>query len=165
MYKEELAIISQAVLNEMEGYEFYNMAGEQAKTQGNKEAFKHLAEEELKHAEYLKKLWTVLSDGGEMKIEEILSSGIEIPSPEIYRWDKVDKAYATLGMSIYGIGMQMEKSSIDFYEDAKEKASSREIKDIFDLLIKWEQVHLEQFTNQYNMLKEEWWSDQSYAPF
>ena len=107
MYKEELAIISQAVLNEMEGYEFYKMAGDQAKTQGNKEAFNHLANEELKHAEYLKKLWAALSDGGELKIEDILSSGIEIPSPEIYRWDKVDKAFATLAITIYGICKQM----------------------------------------------------------
>jgi rubrerythrin len=165
MYKEELAIISQAVLNEMEGYEFYKMAGDQAKTQGNKEAFNHLANEELKHAEYLKKLWAALSDGGELKIEDILSSGIEIPSPEIYRWDKVDKAFATLAMSIYGIGMQMEKNSIDFYEDTKKKFSSKSSIDLFDLLIKWEKVHLDQFTNQYQILKEEWWAEQQFAPF
>ena len=69
MYKEELEIISQAVLNEMEGYEFYKMAGEQATAQGTKEAFMSLANEELKHSEYLNKLWTVLSDGGEINVE------------------------------------------------------------------------------------------------
>lgn len=165
MYKEELSIISQAILNEMEGYEFYKLAGEQAKTQGTKEAFMSLANEELKHADYLKKLWTVLSDGGELKLEEILASGIAIPSPEIYRWDKVDKLYATLEMSIFGIGMQMEKTSIDFYESAKEKVSSQASKDLFDLLIKWEKVHLDQFSNRYNMLKEDWWAEQRFAPF
>lgn len=165
MYKEELAIISQAVLNETEGYEFYKMAGEQAKTQGTKEAFMSLANEELKHAEYLKKVWSTLSEGGEVNVEEIMFSGITIPSPEIYRWDKVDKAYATLEMSIFGIGMQMEKSSIDFYEDAKGKVKSQSSKDLFDLLIKWEQIHLDQFTNQYNMLKEDWWAEQRFAPF
>lgn len=165
MYKEELAIISQAILNEMEGYEFYKMAAEQAKTQGTKEAFMELANEELKHAEYLKKLWTILSDGGEVKIKEILLSGIVIPSPEIYRWDKVDKLYATLEMSIFSIGMQMEKSSMDFYEEAKKNSKSQSSKDMFDLLIKWEKVHLDQFTNQYNLLKEEWWAEQGFAPF
>jgi rubrerythrin len=77
MYKEELAIISQAVLNEMEGYEFYKMAGDQAKTQGNKEAFNHLANEELKHAEYLKKLWAARK--GYRKILQA-QQGIGIPS-------------------------------------------------------------------------------------
>lgn len=165
MYKEELSIIAQAILNEMEGYEFYKMAGDQAKTQGTKEAFMSLAKEELKHSEYLKKLWTALSDGGELEIESIQLSGIEIPSTEIYRWDKVDKAYASLEMSIYGIGMQMEKSSIDFYEDAKEKVKSQSSKDLFDVLIKWERIHLDQFTNQYNLLKEDWWAEQGFAPF
>lgn len=165
MYKEELAIVSQAVLNEMEGYEFYKLASEQAKTKGTKEAFTSLANEELQHAEYLRRLWDILSAGGEVRIEDILSSGIKIPSPEIYRWDKVDKAYATLEMSIFGIGMQMEKSSMDFYEDAKEKAKSESGKELFDLLIKWENVHLDQFTNQYNMLKDEWWAEQQFAPF
>ena len=165
MYKEELEIISQAILNEMEGYEFYKMAGEQATAQGTKEAFISLAKEELKHSEYLNKLWTILSDGGEINVEEILFSGITIPSPEIYRWDKVNKLYATKEMSIFGIGMQMEKSSIDFYEEAKEKVKSKSSKDLFDILIKWEKVHLDQFTNQYNILKEEWWAEQRFSPF
>jgi rubrerythrin len=165
MYKEELSIIAQAVLNEMEGYEFYKMAGKQADTQGTKDAFMALANEELKHSEYLKKLWTALSDGGEVKIEEILLSGIVIPSPEIYKWDKVDKLYSTKEMSIFGIGMQMEKSSIDFYENAKKNAKSQYSKDLFDLLIKWEKIHLDQFSNQYNILKEEWWAEQGFAPF
>jgi len=165
MYKEELSIIAQAILNEMEGYEFYKMAGEQANTQGTKDAFMSLANEELKHSEYLRKLWTVLSDGNELKIEEILQSGLVIPSPEIYKWDKVDKLYSTKEMSIFGIGMQMEKSSIEFYENARDKVKSQSSKDLFDVLIKWEKVHLEQFTNQYNMLKEDWWAEQRFAPF
>ena len=165
MYKEELAVISQAVLNEMEGYEFYKLAGEQAKTQGTKEAFMSLANDELKHAEYLQRLWKILSAGGEVKIEDILASGIEIPSPEIFRWDKVDKAYATLEMSIFRIGMQMEKDSMDFYKEAKEKAKSESGKELFDLLIRCEKVHLDQFTYQYNVLKEEWWAEQRYFPF
>ncbi|NLJ58552.1 MAG: ferritin family protein [Tissierellia bacterium] len=165
MYKEELSIISQAILNEVEGYEFYKLASQQASSQGTKEAFLELANEELKHTDYLKKLWKNLSDGGEVEIEEIISSGIEIPSPEIYRWDKVDKLNATLEMSIFGIAMQMEKNSIDFYQDAKEKAKSKLGKDLFDLLIKWERVHLEQFSNQYDLLKNDWWAEQGFAPF
>jgi rubrerythrin len=165
MYKEELSIIAQAILNEMEGYEFYKMAGEQANTHGTKDAFMSLANEELKHAEYLRKLWTALSDGGEVEIEDILLSGIVIPSPEIYMWDKVDKLYSTKEMSIFGIGMQMEKSSIEFYENAMNNAKSQSGKGLFDMLIKWEKVHLEQFTNQYNLLREDWWAEQGFAPF
>ncbi|WP_313343334.1 ferritin family protein [Sedimentibacter sp.] len=165
MYKEELSVISQAILNEIEGFEFYNLAANQSATAGTKEAFLELANEELKHADYLKKLWKKLSDGNEVKIEDIIGSGIDIPSPEIYRWDKIDKNSSSVAMSIFGIGMQMEKSSIDFYEEAKSKLSSQASKDLIDLLISWEKVHLNQFSNQYSLLKEDWWAEQGFAPF
>jgi len=165
MYKEELSIISQAVLNEIEGYEFYKMASVQATSEGTKEAFFELANEEKKHADYLKILWTKLSDGGEVKIDNIMDSGIVIPSPEIYRWSKVDKNDTSIAMSVFGIGMQMEQSSVDFYEKAKEKVSSQASKELFDILITWEKVHLLQFSEQYSLLKEEWWAEQGFAPF
>ena len=50
-------------------------------------------------------------------------------------------------------------------KEAKEKAKSESGKELFDLLIRWEKVHLDQFTNQYNVLKEEWWAEQRYFPF
>lgn len=165
MYKEELSIISQAVLNEIEGYEFYKLASKQAESKGTKEAFLILANEENKHAEYLKKLWRKLSDGGEIAIDAIIDSGIIIPSPEIYRWDKIDKSSTSVAMSVFGIGMQMEQSSIEFYEDAKNKITSKAIKELFDILIGWEKVHLNQFSEQYSLLKEDWWSEQGFAPF
>jgi rubrerythrin len=165
MYKEELSIIAQAILNEIEGYEFYKLAGNQATTDGTKEAFLELANEELKHAEYLRKLWQKLSDGNDISIEEIIESGVEIPSPEIYRFDKIDKSSTSVAMSIFGIGIQMEKSSIEFYENAKNMASSKASIALFDILIGWEKVHLNQFTQQYNLLKEDWWAEQGFAPF
>ncbi len=165
MYKEELSIISQAILNEIEGYEFYKMAGNQASSEGTKEAFLELAGEELKHADYLKKLWGKLSNGGEVSIEDIIESGIEIPSPEIYRWGKIDESSTSVAMSVFGIGMQMEQSSIYFYEDAKKKVKSKASMELFDLLIGWEKVHLKQFSEQYSILKEDWWAEQGFAPF
>lgn len=165
MYKEELSIISQAILNEIEGYEFYKLASGQSSSDGTKVAFIELANEELKHADYLKKLWKKLSDNEDVKIEDILESGIEIPSPDIYNWDKIDKSNASVAMSVFGIGMQMEQSSIEFYEDAKTKVSSDASKNLFDILIGWEKVHLQQFTEQYNLLREDWWAEQGFAPF
>lgn len=165
MYNEELTIISQAILNEVEGYEFYRMASHQAQSEGTREAFLELSNEEMKHADYLKKLWSQLSGGGEVDISSILDSGVVIPSPEIYRWDKVDKSSTSLAMSVFGIGMQMEQSSVRFYEDARRKVKSQASKDLFDVLISWEKVHLMQFSNQYGILKEDWWAEQGFAPF
>ncbi len=162
MYREELDVISQAILNEVEGYEFYRMAANQAGTSESKEAFLELANEELKHVEYLKALFNKIKDNND---DIKLAFEATPPSPDIYNWKKVDKEYTSLAMSVFGIGIQMEKASIEFYENAKLKTNIEEARRLFDLLIKWEKVHLDQFTEQYNKHKADWWSDQSFAPF
>lgn len=161
--KEELYVIKQAIINEVEGYEFYKMAANQAGTSESKEAFLELAQEELKHVEYLE----ALMDKIQNETGEDLRLAFEInpPSPNIYNWKKVDKEYASMAMAVFGIGIQMEKDSIEFYEKAKAETTLEEAKLLYDLLIKWEKVHLEQFTNQYDSYKDDWWFDQGYAPF
>lgn len=163
LYKDELDVISQAMLNEVEGYEFYKMAAGQKGTNESKEAFLELANEELKHVEYLKKLFDSIKSGVEDDIK--LAFEASPPSPDIYNWEKVDKEYTSLAMSVFSIGIQMEKASIEFYENAKKNTSFEEGRKLFDLLIKWEYVHLQQFTEQYEMYKEDWWADQGFAPF
>ena len=162
MYKGELDVISQAILNEVEGFEFYRLAATHG-TAGNKQAFLELADEELKHVEYLKKLFNKIKDSDEDDIR--LAFDAKPPSPEIYKWEKVGKDQSSLAMSVFSIGIQMEKDSIEFYQNAKENTTLDVAKKLYDLLIKWEKVHLEQFTAQYNMYKEEWWAEQNFAPF
>ena len=162
MYKDELEVISQAILNEVEGYEFYKMAAENASL-SNKQAFMELANEELKHIEYLKKLFDKIKTSEEDVIK--LAFEFAPPSPEIYQWNKVLEKNISTIMSVFSIGMQMEKDSIEFYEDAKKNTNLKEAKEIFDVLIKWEYVHLEQFSKQYDIYKQEWWDKQNFAPF
>ena len=163
MVKKELEIIKQAIINEVEGYEFYKMAANQAGTSESKEAFMVLAKEELKHIQYLKALFDKIKSSSQDDITLAFDSNP--PSPDIYNWKKVDKQYTSLAMSVFGIGIQMEKASIEFYEDAKANTEIKEAKELYDLLIKWEYVHLEQFTDQYNSYKDDWWHDQGFAPF
>lgn len=163
MLKEELEIISQAILNEVEGYELYRMAANQSATKNSKEAFMELANEELRHVEFLKNLFDNIKDGKEDELS--LAHEVKPPSPDIYNWEKVDQEHASMAMSVFSIGIQMEKDSIEFYQNAKEKTKIDQAKKLFDLLIKWEKVHLDQFIEQYNIYKEDWWADQGYAPF
>lgn len=162
MKKDELFTIKQAILNEVEGYEFYKMAERQAENEDAKESFSILASEEMKHAQYLKELFDKMKDEGE---------GFELayladpPSPHIYNWENYRFKKPSIGVSIYGTAVNLEKASVEFYENAKEKTESMEAKKLFDMLIKWEKVHLEQFQKAYEISKEDWWNDQGYAPF
>ena len=163
MLKEELNVIKQAILNELEGYEFYKMAAKQAGTGGSANAFLELANEEKKHIDYLEALFLKVKDGAEDEKAMAFSEGP--PSPNIYKWDKLDKDLTSLAMSVFSIGIQMEKDSVEFYKKAKESTGIEEAKALYDLLIKWEKVHLDQFTEQYEIYREDWWADQGFAPF
>jgi len=165
MYKDEIAIILQAILNEVEEYVFYKLASDRATSDGSREALMELANDEIKHANCLKKLWKYTTGGGEFSLDTILESGISIPSPEIYKWGNIDKDRIAEAMTVYNIGIQMEKDSITFYENAKLKPLSEPIEKLFDILIKWEHVHLEQFENRHKLLKEEWLDEKEFVPF
>ncbi|TJX65171.1 rubrerythrin [Soehngenia saccharolytica] len=163
MYKEEIDIIKQGILNEVEGYEFYKLAAKEIDGQNNKNSFLELANEELKHINYLKDLLKEIEKADNDNID--LSSLKKLESPGIFTWDKVDKDFLSLAISVYSIGIQMEKDSIEFYEQAKKKTIYEKAKDLYDLLIKWENVHLEQFTKQYDLYTKDWWLHQGFAPY
>lgn len=162
MIKDELQILAQAILNEIEGYEFYKLAASQAKGE-TAQAFLQLAEEEKVHAGYLQDLSERIAKSEEEKLQ--LAYELQPPSPEIYKWENLDVKGATLAMTVFGIAVQLEQDAIRFYEDALEKSEIPEAQEVYCILIQWEKVHLDQFTKQYNIYKNEWWSEQNFAPF
>ncbi len=163
MKQFEIEMIKQAILNEIEGYEFYKLAGGQASTTEVKQAFEQLASEELEHVKWLERLFENMRD--DASDSEMLQSLPNPPTPGIFKWDALDRSNAGVAVSVFGIGMQMEEASVKFYEEAARKTENTEAKKLFSLLVQWEQVHFEQFSKEYENLKKQWWSHQSYAPF
>jgi rubrerythrin len=163
MQNQELSIIKQAIINELEGYEFYKMAMTQAEDQEVKACFKTLATEEQVHIEWLTELFNKIKDDPSDDFH--LASLDDQPSPGIFKWDNVDRKHVGLAVSVFGIGIQMERSSIAFYEKAAANTSYPSAKALFLTLAKWEEVHLAAFAKEYDNLQGNWWSDQGYAPF
>ncbi|NFV13212.1 DUF2202 domain-containing protein [Clostridium sporogenes] len=162
MNKEELKTIKQAIINENEGYEFYKMVSKDTNSEEAKKAFLELAEEELKHVKWLKDLFTKLKDN---KMDSIDLKEIQVASPKIFAWQNLDREGASKSVSVFGIGIQMERDSVDFYKKAAKDTEVQQAKVIYEELAKWEQSHLEQFYKEYETLMEEWWSEQGFEPF
>lgn len=163
MNNQELMIIKQAIINEIEGYEFYNMASNKASSSEVKNAFLELAEEEMQHVNWLKDLFNKVKDNNIDNFQ--LALILEPTSPAIFKWENIDRKDAAIAVSAFGIGIQMEKASIEYYEKAAKETDLKQAKELYNILIKWEKVHLDKFSSQYEELKEDWWSDQGYAPF
>jgi rubrerythrin len=160
---QELMIIKQAIINEIEGYEFYKMASSKSNSVEVRNAFLELAEEEMQHVTWLKDLFNKVKDDNIVDFQLALIS--EPTSPAIFKWENIDRRDAAIAVSAFGIGIQMEKASIEYYEKAAKETELKEAKELYSILIKWEKVHLDKFASQYEELKEDWWSDQGYAPF
>lgn len=162
MDNKELKILKQAIINEIEGFEFYRMAARQSGNKESEKTFLALADEELLHSEYLRQLFNKIKEPGDEVKLAFLS---DPPSPKIYNWEKLNKNLTSLAMSVFSIGIQMEKDSIEFYENAKNSTQNKEAKKLYEILIGWEKTHLEQFTKQYDLYKDEWWNEQGFSPF
>ncbi len=163
MLKEELEVIKQGIINEVEGYEFYMMASKEAKDEEAKRSLKILAEEEIKHSEYLKELFEKMKENSNEKFK--LAFLTDPPSPKIFKWENKQFSKNSISVSIFGTAVNLEKASVEFYEEAKKKTKVEEAKKLFSLLIKWEKVHLEQFKKAYDDSMKGWWNEQNFAPF
>lgn len=163
MLTKDIEIFKQAILNEVEGYEFYKMAAHNTDEEEAKSAFLNLANEELKHIEWLRDAFKKLS--GDPDDQSTLADLQNPPSPEIFRWEKLQIKNANLAVSVFGIGIEMERASVKFYDEASESTPYEAAKQLFKVLSKWEKVHLDQFSAAYDAVMKDWWSDQEFAPF
>lgn len=160
---EELMVIKQAIINEIEGYEFYNMASSKSSSKEVENAFLELANEEMQHVIWLKDLFSKVKDNNVSDFQLALIP--EPTSPAIFKWENIDRVDAGIAVSAFGIGIQMEKASVEYYEKAAKETKIKEAKELYNILTNWEKVHLDKFSSQYEELKEEWWSEQGYSPF
>lgn len=163
MTQTEMTLLKKAILNEVEGYEFYKLAAQGSTNEETKSTFMLLAHEEEKHVEWLQGLLKKLSQKETDAFD--LAMIPNPPSPEIFRWEKVSEEDAHRSMTVFSIGLQMEKASAKFYEEGRDEAETEDVKKLFDILAKWEWAHYDQFQREYDLLLDEYWNEQGYAPF
>lgn len=161
MVANELKIIRQALLNEQEGYDFYSLAAGQAGSAEAKEAFEQLALEEKKHIDWLLALYRSIKDNSGNFDPSIYE---EPPAPGLYNWKNIGRESGSLAVSVFGIGINLEKAAIDFYSSAAARTQLPAARELYQKLIRWENQHLEQFQQDYDTLREEWWDKQGFSP-
>lgn len=163
MNQSQIDTIKQAILNEIEGYEFYQLAATRAATENSKQALLNLANEEVLHVSWLKALFNSLKEGTTNTYDLTMIS--ELPSPQLYDIEMLGDQDMVSAMSVFGIGMQMEKAAVEFYTKAKQESDDDASKMVYSKLIEWEKSHYDQFATAYEQLKSEWWQRNDFTPF
>ena len=156
-----LTYIKQAIISEIEGYEFYRMAANGTRDVKMKETYLELAEEERKHVVWLQDLHKSIDSDSAFDLMAIDAP----PSPEIFKWEKLDREEPKTVLSIFGIALQLEKASYEFYKIASEEVEEASAKELFKILEVWEKTHYDVFNKEYDLLQKDWWSEQGFAPF
>jgi len=162
MKNQTLGYIKQAIINEIEGYEFYRMAAGQSRDDLIKETYLGLAEEERKHVVWLQDLHQQLEGKGNELALELIDAP---PSPDIFNWANLDREDPKTTLSVFGIALQLEKASYEFYHKVQAEVDDAATKKLFQILETWERAHYDTFNKEYNALQEDWWSEQGFAPF
>ncbi len=162
MSSNEVKIVRQALLNEQEAISFYTMAAGQAKTEEAKEAFLELAAEEQMHVEWLSTLYKSICENNVHSFDPTVYD--EPSAPIKYDWKTIGRESGALAVSVFGIGINMEKAAIDYYTQAAQTTQLPVAKELYEKLFRWEYQHLEQFQKEYDNLREEWWDRQGFSP-
>jgi len=125
-------VISFAVENEIEAYEFYRGVCEKTSDSNLKAIFKELADEEKKHRNFLEGL---LSRPSAFHFDEAKDYKIS---------EAVDKPKLTLSMKpadAIALAMKNEEEAMQMYSDLADASSSAEQKQMFESLSRMERGH------------------------
>jgi len=125
-------IITMAVENEIEAYNFYTAAGEKIKDANLKSIFIDLAEEEKTHRDFLQGL---LSQVSPMRFDETHDYKIT---------ESIDKPKLSISMSpsdAIGLAMKNEEEAMQMYSELAKASVDTEQKEMFESLSLMEQGH------------------------
>lgn len=156
-----------AMLTESDGHSFYKMAALAVTDEQGKKMLELLADEELRHFQWLKHQREAILERGEFD-ESFVSPAPDdvkgarsIFSPALR--DRLEDAQ--MEMSVLSIGMQLELNSIKYYEELVKKETLPEAKNFFSTLVDWEKFHYHSLCSHFDELKEDYWAKAGFSPF
>ncbi len=161
MKTNELNILKTALLNEEEGSNFYQLAADNAVDPDVRNAFLSLAKEEKLHSKWLLDLMQSINKRETPSLDLSESDAV---SPQIFNLSKASGKQNIMEVSVFHIGILMEKASMDYYRKAAGETDIPEAKKLYDTLAKWELQHLEQLEKVYDALSDNWFEQQGFSP-
>lgn len=144
------SIIKFAIDNEVEAYEFYKNAALKVRDEHLKKTFEELAEEELKHEEFLKDF--LISGAEEMKVSQVIDYKLA---------ETIDKPRLTIEMEFsdaIGLAIKKEEEAMNMYKNLSEVCEDEEQKRLFLGLMNMEKLHKTRLEDIYiNVAYNEVW--------
>src|SRR5512134_3841351 len=161
--------LKQALLNEVDGAEFYRMAAKSARHDGVRQMFRFLMEEEERHREAILDQMRRMAEGRPFRLARgaMAKKRLDRFRSPLFTEDLVKGSRHVEGeVAALSIGMTLEKRAIAQFAALRRKvAGDAPAEKVFSDLVAWEQDHLEVLTRQYEQLREMYWEEARFWPF
>jgi rubrerythrin len=159
----------QALMNEVEGREFYRMAAANARLDGVRQMFTFLMEEEERHREAILEQIGRMAEGKPARLVRKAAGKREIQK---FRSPLFTPEFVARGKNAEGeaaalsIGLTLEKRAIEQFTALRRKVKGdAEAEKVVADLIAWEQDHLKLLARQYEQFREMYWEEARFWPF
>lgn len=166
-----LEILDFAMTMEQEGKFFFSEWSGRVKSPTTKKLFQELAKWEEEHWQYLAGQRNALEKTGKIIPGEATIAAAEQKALETFYQRGAGETSPTevnrcMGdLSALRLAITIEHDLHEFYGNAAAKAMDPDLKEMFEMLSRWEQNHHEILENEYNELKQEFWSEMGFQPF
>jgi len=151
---DALDVLRNAIEMELEGKDFFERAIGIVKHQRAKDTFSGLVKQEQRHVEVLGAELARLERGKDwLSLNQLETSGESYPKLSVFR-DKAIKRIkidpGTGELDVLGLGIEIERKSIKYYEDAGRAVRDGNAREMFAWLVKEESGHLAILTAEYD---------------
>lgn len=157
--------VRRAIEAEIEGHHFYRMAAMAMTDTEGKKVFEGFAEEELRHAAFLKAQYASLVEKGTVDPSVELHAEDEgeerIFSEELHR--RAGEAH--FEMTALSVGIQLELNAVKMYKSEAARATDPEVVTFFETLASWESSHYHRLLKEQKALRDDYWADNDFSPF
>jgi rubrerythrin len=158
--------LRQAMHLETEGEHFYRMAASSSEDPGGRRTFSELADEERKHYDFLKlQLGAVVKTGAVDERAQLGITRFSSEHPVFSQEIRLRLKQAHFEVTALSIGIQLERNSIDFYQERARETGDARVREFFADLALWEQGHLAMLRREADRLRDDYWQSAHFAPF
>lgn len=170
-HSEVLQILEQAMINEIDGYDFYNAAAERVSDENGSSMLRSLAGDEMTHLQILQAEYAKVNAGGAfLSIEDVRRQLPPMPDLQLFP-DKRELpkmlAAATDDEAALKVALEFERKGYALYAGAVEKTDDLNAQAVFRYLADWENQHYELLDNSLHYLQDNgmWYFQDLEHPF
>ncbi|MEJ5376165.1 MAG: ferritin family protein [bacterium] len=163
--RAQLDAVKRAIMLEIHGLRFYEVAAQRCTNEVARELFKDLAQDEVRHRQELQRQFKHLLKGEKAEFTgEAPHKDLRFKDPVIGPDLKQRVEETWFDSAALSIGIMLEKKAMDYYRKRQLASTDKAVKELFGWLAEWEKAHLDRLMALERAMREEIWNEAQFWP-